>query len=415
MGRADSPLRGKLVFLVGAQRSGTNWLQRILAAHPGVRAVPSETHLFSHGIAPLSERVHHAAADMTRTGAVYMDRDEFLDACRDLCDRLFGGLLERLGPADRLIERTPWHAKHLELIAAVYPDAALIHIVRDGRDVARSLAVQPYGPDTIEGAAAEWRESVEAARSASHLAAYTEVRYEELLADTPGRIPDLLAALGLSADKPTVERMLAEAGVRFNVDPAAPEIGSGKWRSWSPSEYAAFRRAAGKLNRELGYDNDQGPAANAAAPQHPGLRDRVRGWARSLIRFRGRHAPGDEGRRNNARLGRSQEVVEALLEAIHTGAGQRIAELLEPEAEVRWVTRGGEWSERGVAASARLAGALAKDPAFSWTQRRGEVHLAIPSTTVVLGYASGAKTAERTLVAEVAGRSVSRLTIYALD
>lgn len=413
MGRADSPLGGRLVFLVGARRSGTNWLQRILAAHAAVRAVPSETHLFSHGIAPLSERVHHAAADMSRTGAVYMDRDEFLDACRDFCDRLFGGLLERLGPAERLIERTPWHSKHLDLITAVYPDATLIHMVRDGRDVARSLVAQPYGPDTVEGAAGEWRESVQAARGASHLGAYTEVRYEELLADTRREIPKLLATLGLDNPPAVVERMLSEAGVRFNVDPAAPTVGSGKWSSWSEAERAAFERVAGPLNRELGYGDPEEREPDGGNRPAASLGRRLRRRARSFLRARPGADPGEEGRLNNARLSRSQEVVEHLLEAIHTGAGARVAALLAPDAEVRWIARDREWSERGAGASKRLIEALAGDSAFSWKQVRGEVHPAIPATTAILSYSGGEEQAERTLVVEVAGRRVARLTIYA--
>src|SRR4051794_19181933 len=66
MSRADSPLRGRMIFNVGARRSGTFWLQRIVAAHPGVSAVPSETHLFSDGIAPLFSRLQHSVRSSTK-------------------------------------------------------------------------------------------------------------------------------------------------------------------------------------------------------------------------------------------------------------------------------------------------------------------------------------------------------------
>src|SRR5438045_3913957 len=39
-GRADSPLKGKMVFSFGARRSGTWWLQRVITAHPAVAARP---------------------------------------------------------------------------------------------------------------------------------------------------------------------------------------------------------------------------------------------------------------------------------------------------------------------------------------------------------------------------------------
>src|SRR5437588_5130521 len=78
----ESPLDGRMIFLVGARRSGTNWLQRTLATHPAIVSVPSETHLFSHGIAPLAERFHHGAPTSTHTGAMYVDRQRLLGALR---------------------------------------------------------------------------------------------------------------------------------------------------------------------------------------------------------------------------------------------------------------------------------------------------------------------------------------------
>src|SRR5205823_11694477 len=163
-------------FLVGARRSGTNFLQRVLAAHPAVLPVPSETYVFASGLRPLSERIHHAAAGLNRTGATFMERDDFIAASRVFCDRIFGGLAERLDPgAERIVERTPWHAYDLELIGDVYPDAWVIQIIRDGRDVARSLLAQPWGPETMAEAAEEWRSSVAAAAAAPKPARYAEV------------------------------------------------------------------------------------------------------------------------------------------------------------------------------------------------------------------------------------------------
>ena len=129
MGRADSPLRERMIFNFGARRSGTFWLQRIVTAHPAVSAVPSETYLFSHGVSPLLERFQHSARSSPEVGAVYVDRDNLIDAVRDLCDTVFGQFLE--AGTERVAERTPHHAWHLGLIAEVYPDARFVHIIRD--------------------------------------------------------------------------------------------------------------------------------------------------------------------------------------------------------------------------------------------------------------------------------------------
>src|SRR4051794_38186559 len=114
MGRADSPLCDRMVFLVGAQRSGTNWLQRMLAKHPDIVTLPSETQLFTKGIDELAARVQHGVLSSTSTGTVFMEREDFLDAARAFCDAAFGGVADRLKPdARRVLERSPNHVERL--------------------------------------------------------------------------------------------------------------------------------------------------------------------------------------------------------------------------------------------------------------------------------------------------------------
>lgn len=257
MGRDDSLLRERLVFLVGARRSGTNWLQRIICAHPDAVAVPSETHLFSHGLAPLAERFQHGSAGSPKTAKVFMARDEMLDLLRDVADRVLGGVAEALQPGARLIvERTPWHAYHLGLISAVYPDARVVHIVRDGRDVTRSLLSQPWGPTTMASAAQEWRSAVEAAREGSALGArYLEVRYEDLLRDPQGGVGMVFERLGLELQPDVVSRVETEAAVKFNADARSPATAAGKWRSeLTARDLMTFDEVAGDLLVTLGYD-----------------------------------------------------------------------------------------------------------------------------------------------------------------
>ena len=86
-------------------------------------------------------------------------RDTMLDALRDFCDSVFAPMLEP--GKQRLAERTPLHALHTGLIGDVYPDARIVHIVRDGRDVVRSLLAQQWGPQIVAEGAREWRASIE--------------------------------------------------------------------------------------------------------------------------------------------------------------------------------------------------------------------------------------------------------------
>lgn len=258
-----------MIFNLGARRSGTFWLQRIVTAHPQVGAVPAETHLLSHGIAPLMERFHHGDPGSTEVGAVFIERERLIAALRRFCDEVFG---QFLGEGLRVAERTPLHVFHLELAAEIYPDARFVHIIRDGRDVARSIAAQDWGPETIAGAAREWRQAVSAGRSAgAELGAerYLEVRYEDLLADSRAETERIYRWLGLPLGGGHLAGAVAESRREENVDRyGVGGVASGKWRStFTSADLGAFAEEAGALLEELGY------LANPSSPDpQPKLR-----------------------------------------------------------------------------------------------------------------------------------------------
>lgn len=414
MGRSNSPLKGRLVFLVGARRSGTNWLQRALSAHPDLAAAPSETHLFSHGLGPLNERIQHGAPLSSRTGSVYMEREEYLDALRDFCDRLFGGLLEGLGQSGKtLVERTPWHVYSLDLIGAVYPDARVIHIVRDGRDVVRSLMAQDWGPDDPKTAAEEWVASVSAARSAARgLQWYVEVRYEDLLADPRSEVTKLLAWLELDNADDVVEATLVEAGVEFNVDPGSRRVGTQKWRTdMDPVALREVERVAGPLLEQSGYPPP------IVTTEREAERARRGGWTKLLRLVLHRGSGGSDRTRSAevqravlARVDKSQQIVDQLLRYLATGDATGVAELASPSVRVR-IVEGQTWQGRGPAALDRLEASLLADPAHAGRQIRGEIFPGLPTTTVVSTHLlETGETVHRILAVDVQSGRITGLT-----
>lgn len=258
MPRSDSPLRDRMVFLVGAPRSGTNWLERILTAHPAVIALPTETHLVSHGLRPLSELFQHANPGAPEPGRTFMPRGAFLDSCRDLLDRVILDSIARQDPtASLVVERTPSHVLHLDLIHDVFPDSKVVHIVRDGRAVARSLVSMPWGPTSIAGAAELWRDSVEGAKQgeARFGERFLELRYEDLLTETRDGVEALTSWLGLELTDFIWQRIRVEAGAEFNVDRSAPGVLIDKWRGHlSDGDLRAFERIAGEQLDAHGYE-----------------------------------------------------------------------------------------------------------------------------------------------------------------
>lgn len=113
----------KPIILVGAGRSGTSLLARIVQSHPDVAYLPEPRPIWMHGNA---YRRHHALglSDLTPRIAEYIDRR-------------FAEFLEQSG-ATRLAEKTPSNCLRIPFIHALYEDCRVVNILRDGLAVVRS-------------------------------------------------------------------------------------------------------------------------------------------------------------------------------------------------------------------------------------------------------------------------------------
>jgi hypothetical protein len=248
-----SPLRDRVIVVLGAARSGTTWLHRLISAHPKVAGTETgETWLFTD-IAPVwDDAVRAGAGD----GAV-------LTGMRSFCDSLLVTMRDRISPsATHVCEKTPTTVWRLPVLAQMYPDALYIHVVRDGRDVAASLARTWTGGaepsvEEVEAAAREWVAAVGAVRSAApELPRFRQVRYEDLLEDPQRVVADLWTWVGLGVTTRARAAVSHRQEERVTPLPASGEIGTGKWRSLSASSRAAVTIATGDLLRELGYPVD---------------------------------------------------------------------------------------------------------------------------------------------------------------
>jgi hypothetical protein len=252
LGERFGRLDDRIVFVVGSPRSGTTFLAGAIGSVPGfvdlgevppVKAAVPELATVEPAVA--ARRLHRILTVARRVGLV---------------------------GAVRPVEQTPELAHLVDVARLAYPNARVVHIVRDGRDVVCSLlekpwlraaqahaddAGVPYGayarfwvePERREEfehasdarrAAWVWRRYVEAARSASTTT--IEVRYEEL-AQSPEPVADRLAE-ALDAPREPLLAALRRA-----------HAGSvGRYRSDLDEEQLADVEAeAAAVLRELGY------------------------------------------------------------------------------------------------------------------------------------------------------------------
>lgn len=214
------PQGGNLVFIVGCPRSGTTYLQKLLAAHPRIHT-GQESDLFDLYVGPLLRTWRRELNSTDGRGGVglacYFKEEEFVTAVREFVMRLLGPMVEGLGAGELFVEKTPSHALFMEEISLCLPRARFVHLLRDPRDVVASLLAasrswgRDWAPPDARRAAELWRAHVEAVRGARIPdERIREVRYEQLW-DRPGGILEELAEfLGIEWDRADLSRAVEE-------------------------------------------------------------------------------------------------------------------------------------------------------------------------------------------------------------
>jgi hypothetical protein len=112
------------IIIVGSPRSGTTMLGKMLAAHPEVAYWEEPRTIWSQGHAWKGDDVL-TESDLTPSIA------------RKIDDR-FSRFLSDSGRS-RFCEKTPSNCLRLRFVHALYPDAKVIHLIRDGRAVVASM------------------------------------------------------------------------------------------------------------------------------------------------------------------------------------------------------------------------------------------------------------------------------------
>lgn len=175
----------------------------MLDAHPNIACPTWETGLFDRMNAFVTGDFERPRVE---DNFCTLPRAEVVAWMHRCADDLMGHLVARTGKR-RWGEKTPAHVFHISLIDEVYPGSQFVHIIRDGRDVVRSLLNTPWAPGGVHWCACRWRDSVTAGREAGDRlgpARYLELRYEELTSTPRPVLERLCAFLG----EPLAESML---------------------------------------------------------------------------------------------------------------------------------------------------------------------------------------------------------------
>ena len=311
-------LESRLVWIWGSPRSGSTWLLRLLG-HPldpdpetalGYEAPPAggpydvvpvdETFLSNHISPALADPrivdgrwVPGTLNNLLAPKPAYVFSDEYADvwqpAVRTMALTRLHGILERSREAGvdvseraLMVIKETNGAHAADLVMRVLPASRLLLLIRDGRDVVDSLlhANQPGGfmatklgqalsteeqrAEGLEWAARLWACNTDVTLKAieTHPVDLARVvRYEDLLADTPGELRALYDWLELERSDSWIEE-LARAH-SFSALPAAQKgplsrnrsARPGLWReNLSADEQAIVTDICGSLLERFGYE-----------------------------------------------------------------------------------------------------------------------------------------------------------------
>ena len=308
-------------FVAGEMRSGTSWLRHSLSDHPEI-ACGQEGSFFGRDYDREEIPVYTGpVSSLTRALArskeletwhalpwnLWSDGydEDLKNLCRLSVDYFLAKEVARTGR--RIVgDKSPQHTENLDEIHEIYPDARIVHIVRDGRDVAVSamhhwwrLAKDREGgvfdltPEELrirddyaqdrERFLAEGR-SIFTEERLAQLARrwvyrtgkgrrdgtilygerYLEIRYEDLLLDTPAVFGRVLAFLGASSEERVIERCLrsssferASSRRQGEEDPGSffRKGVVGDWRDvFTERDRELYGELAGERLVEFGYE-----------------------------------------------------------------------------------------------------------------------------------------------------------------
>ncbi len=272
--RFDEPF-----FIFGCGRSGTSLLSRMLNQHPNL-AVPYESHLFNtfypllhyYGDLSVTRNRERLIRDILSI-EVMRDWDPgltFQEISKLVKKNNFHGIFDAIMIAwasknnkIRWGEKTPSHIDYWEKIVDYWPAVKIVHIVRDGRDVALSLMNARFGPKTVYASARYWKrylDKVEILKRNYPEDQIYSIKYEELIDNASEVLKGVCGFLGEEYSPLMLEFYTNDAPYRTdnenrkNLMKPVLKDNKNKWATkMSENEIRFFENAAGNYLELYGY------------------------------------------------------------------------------------------------------------------------------------------------------------------
>jgi hypothetical protein len=274
------------VFVVGCPRSGTTLLYHMLLSTGTFAMYTTESQAFTlleprFGDLKVERNRHRLLKEwgksslFTCTGLNLTDVERATKGCQNAGEflRVVMDLMVRAQGMKRWAECTPDHLLALPRIQETIPEALVIHIIRDGRDVALSLAKQRWirplpwdREEFLPCAALYWEWIVNRGRTHGKAMAgrYKEICYEDLINEPDAVLGDIGDFIGQRLDYAQI-KTVGLGSIRRPNSSFGKNDGSGEFRpvarwkkSLAGSRLEQIENLIGATLSDLGYPLTQG-------------------------------------------------------------------------------------------------------------------------------------------------------------
>ena len=245
-----------VVFVVGAPRSGTTLLQRILSVHSNLFSIQGETGLFSYQNIFDPKRKHFNLNDDKVIEMLYDASDivDFFSRCVEFLSAHNGGA--------RFVEKTPQHVLRLSFILKYFPCCSVIHIVRDGRDCYCSSRFPDHIPQSksVNMFARYWKKCVSSPIAFENDRRVFTVKYEAIVNNPRLHVSNIMKFLNLKFEEEQLQisrisedrraRLAEFSRLVMPINASSVE----RWRTeLTDSQSYEFENIAGKELTYYGY------------------------------------------------------------------------------------------------------------------------------------------------------------------
>lgn len=299
------------VFIVGCPRSGTSYLYHLLLSSGGFAEFHTQMNVFDvlepiygnlsvlrNRTRMMNDWLHSKAFNVSGLEAEKIRAAVETD-CRSGSDFLrivMDGIARKQGVA-RWIDSTPTNIPHLLRIKQDFPDALIIHIIRDPRDVALSLDKRGWSRPlpwdhnkALLAAGLYWEWIVRKGRKLGSLlqSDYFETRYEDLVNQPAETLTRLGVFLQHDLDYGRI-RQASIGSVKIPLTSFKEDLERGqftpvgRWKDKFPADHLVlFENLVGDYMQELGYtlSSNSRPAKQALSAR------RMRSVYRSFYDFK---------------------------------------------------------------------------------------------------------------------------------